>query len=426
MQNEPEFPAPWEACAYSPENERDFIANFLGPMLRKSHPDIQLLIFDHNKDHAPKWMNTIMQDYEGASKYVNGTAVHWYAGGMDRLLDGALGTPNMHRLNAILHKYNVPPTHLILGSEACHCPSTGYAGGDLGISWDRAQRYAHAILADLAAGSNGWVEWNLILDAYGGPNHLGNMCDSPLLAVPYRAVGAQNISKRASFEKHGPMFGEPIGDGRTREELNAFGIPAEYVDVGVVVQPMYYYMGHISRYVRPGSKAVPALIDGHNNATRRTFREGNTAGGGINDLAKNGIEITAWPCEGSTRQLWHYNQKKNQVVVNGHDWQGKPTVSCVGKAPDKSLGGVTLTSCGDEVGSIEMKPYTTNSTYVNMIVTNSDESDGSNCLALKPLANNGGALGPRGGAQVTVGDCSKPSVSRFCLYKFLQLIIILK
>ncbi len=89
----------------------------------------------------------------------------------------------MHRFMSMLKYQNVSEDHLILGSEACHCPTTGYYGGDINVAWARAERYAHTILADLAAGSNGWVEWNLVLDSIGGPNHLGNLCDSPLLAV---------------------------------------------------------------------------------------------------------------------------------------------------------------------------------------------------------------------------------------------------
>jgi len=73
-----------------------------------------------------------------------------------------VGSPNMHRFVSMLKYQNVSDDHLILGSEACHCPSTGYAGGDLKVAWARAERYAHTILADLAAGSNGWVEWNLM------------------------------------------------------------------------------------------------------------------------------------------------------------------------------------------------------------------------------------------------------------------------
>jgi len=81
---------------------------------------------------------------------------------MDRLLDGAQGAPNMHRMISELDAMDVDKKHLLLGSEACHCPSTGYAGGDLGIAWARATRNAHAMLADLATGSNGFIEWNLM------------------------------------------------------------------------------------------------------------------------------------------------------------------------------------------------------------------------------------------------------------------------
>lgn len=160
IQNEPEFPAPWEACSYTAAKMRDFLEYHLGPQLREDHPEIKIFIFDHNKDHAPLWLKTFLNST--AAQFVNGTAIHWYAGGMDRLLDGAVGAPNMHHVVSQLHDFGVQEDHIILGSEACHCPYTGYAGGDINVAWARAERYAHTILADLAAGSNAWVEWNLL------------------------------------------------------------------------------------------------------------------------------------------------------------------------------------------------------------------------------------------------------------------------
>lgn len=68
----------------------------------------------------------------------------------------------MHRLQKTLGELAVGKDHVVLGSEACHCPYTGYAGGDIEVYWSRAERYAHTILSDLAAGSNGWVEWNVM------------------------------------------------------------------------------------------------------------------------------------------------------------------------------------------------------------------------------------------------------------------------
>ena len=49
VQNEPEFPAPWEACAYTPETQAEFIAYHLGPQLKRDHPDVSIYMFDHNK-----------------------------------------------------------------------------------------------------------------------------------------------------------------------------------------------------------------------------------------------------------------------------------------------------------------------------------------------------------------------------------------
>lgn len=57
----------------------------------------------------------------------------------------------------MLKTQKVKSNHLVLGSEACHCPTTGYAGGDINVAWARAERYGHTILSDLAAGSNGKV-----------------------------------------------------------------------------------------------------------------------------------------------------------------------------------------------------------------------------------------------------------------------------
>jgi len=420
VQNEPEFPAPWEACAYDPTNQASFIANHLGPVLRRDHPDVKLLIFDHNKDHAVKWGKSILNQSNPASEFVDGTAVHWYAGGMDRLLDGSQGQPNLHRFLSMLDEEDVKPNHLLLGSEACHCPSTGYAGGNLKVAWDRAERYGHTVLADLAAGSNGWVEWNLILDSLGGPNHLGNMCDSPLLAVPYRANGEHNVTVLPSFEHSDFPFGPVVGDTRTREELNAMGFPAEYLDKGVVVQPMFYYMGHISRHVRPGSRAVHAIVDqtdfgGPSSRTfRQTINNKAIAGGGINNLARPGIEVTLWPCEGSTRQKWTLNVQNNFQVF-GHDWLGAPTVSCIGHTADPSFKGLLLTSCDDEsTGMFRVEYVNVTNATVHIFVENSNEIDGENCLISQPLKNNGGAYGARGGAQVNIGSCdSLPAIWKF-------------
>lgn len=81
VQNEPEFPAPWEACSYTPETQMDFVRFHLGPRLREDHPDVKLFIFDHNKDHVNVWAETLLNASSEAAPFIDGTAYHWYAGG---------------------------------------------------------------------------------------------------------------------------------------------------------------------------------------------------------------------------------------------------------------------------------------------------------------------------------------------------------
>lgn len=104
VQNEPEFAAPWEACAYTATNMTDFVAYHLGPVLSRDHADLKILAFDHNKDHINTWMMTMLNGTASSSDqdtttttdsrsrsssssssiaapYIAGTAYHWYAGG---------------------------------------------------------------------------------------------------------------------------------------------------------------------------------------------------------------------------------------------------------------------------------------------------------------------------------------------------------
>lgn len=194
VQNEPEFNAPWEACTYTPEQERDFIINQLGPRMKSEHPNLQIMIYDHNKDDIVTWAETILSDPKAAS-FVAGTAFHWYSG---------------FQFDHLETTHEMFPEKFLLASEATNCP-----GVDLG-NWSRAEVYGFDILGDLNAWSAGWVDWNLLLDMQGGPNHLNNFCDSPIVV--------------------------------------------DVEDQIVFVQPMFYYLGHLSKFVPPGSVRIGTKI----------------------------------------------------------------------------------------------------------------------------------------------------------------------
>ncbi|CAN0521040.1 unnamed protein product, partial [Ectocarpus sp. 12 AP-2014] len=90
----------------------------------------------------------------------------------------------------------------ILSTESCNCPNVEHS---LEGGWKRAEHTVHEMIADVNSWSTGWVDWNLMLNYDGGPNHAGNLCDTPII----------------SNENH----------------------------TDVIFQPMFYSIGHMSKFV---------------------------------------------------------------------------------------------------------------------------------------------------------------------------------
>jgi glucosylceramidase len=199
-QNEPLFAAPWEACVYSGREEGEFVVNYLGPALDAAHLDhLNLMIYDHNRGHLPQFVRDFMA-VPGAEKYVAGIAFHWY---------------DNQSFAAVAEVHDEYPQHFVLGTEACNCP-----GVQVG-SWSRGESYGFDIIGDLLAGASGWVDWNLILDLQGGPNHLNNYCDAGIIV---------NNTDNA--------------------------------DISYFLQPSYFFMGHFSRFFRPNDTVIESSWDG--------------------------------------------------------------------------------------------------------------------------------------------------------------------
>jgi len=159
IQNEPEYAAPYEACVYNPSQEGNFLKQYLGPELRNTHPELEIMIFDHNKGDAENWADTIFGD-PAASNFTQGIAVHWYDG------------DHFDALNNIHQKY---PGKFILPTEACECPPSAN-------NWGYGEAYGHDIMGDLNNWAVGWTDWNIVLNEQGGPNHANNFCDAPVMA----------------------------------------------------------------------------------------------------------------------------------------------------------------------------------------------------------------------------------------------------
>ena len=192
-QNEPKAVQRWDSCIYSAKQEQVFIQHHLYPALQRNGlGHIQLLIWDHNKERAfERACETICNDE--MEQIVSGVAVHWYSG------------DHFEALDMIRQKF---PGKKIAFSEACVEYSILADQSQLA----NAQMYAHEIIGDLNNGLTSFLDWNLLLDEQGGPNHVGNYCDAPMMYNRQTGVLTRNLSSE--------------------------------------------YIGHFSRYIKPGAVRI--------------------------------------------------------------------------------------------------------------------------------------------------------------------------
>lgn len=201
IQNEPMAVQRWESCIYSAVEERDFLKNYLGPIMEMEDLDNKnIVVWDHNRDLITNRANTIFDDPE-ASKYAWGIGFHWYE-------IWAGGEYMYENLARIKESY---PDKKLLFTEGCveGFDETQYQ------RWSNGERYGQSMINDFNQGTVGWTDWNIILDETGGPNHVNNLCFAPIHA-----------------------------DTRTGE---------------LIYTPSYYYIGHFSKFIRPNAKRVSTV-----------------------------------------------------------------------------------------------------------------------------------------------------------------------
>jgi glucosylceramidase len=191
VQNEPDAHQRWDSCLYSNSEERDFLKLHLGPTLTEQGlSNIKIIVWDHNKDILVDRIATILSDPQ-AAKFVWGVGFHWYAGTFFE---------NLSKVHQCF-----PNKHL-LATEGCR------EGGVKPGEWKSGEVYGHSIIGDLNNWSVGWVDWNMVLDETGGPNHANNLCDAPVIA------------------------------DKTTNQIR--------------FNSSYYYLGHFSKFVRPGAVRI--------------------------------------------------------------------------------------------------------------------------------------------------------------------------
>ena len=178
VQNETQARQTWESCLYTAEQEADFLTNHLKPALvRAGLGDVKVFVWDHNKEGMLDRARSIMRDSKCA-KAVDGIAFHWYSGDH---FDALRATRDL-----------VGPDRELIFTEGCDF----YSAGDPYWELPHAEHYAREIIGDLEAGANGIIDWNILLDSSGGPNHVGNFCDAPIMYdLEAKKLGLRGIDK---------------------------------------------------------------------------------------------------------------------------------------------------------------------------------------------------------------------------------------
>ncbi|OGT48042.1 MAG: hypothetical protein A3E83_05315 [Gammaproteobacteria bacterium RIFCSPHIGHO2_12_FULL_41_20] len=212
----------WQTMYSSTEEEAIFIKNYLGPALKQFekeyHSKIHLMIHDDQIINIHK--RTEMLNDPEVAQYVDGTGLHWYVNYSPFLA-------NLDKAYQMLDQASPKSQRFIIGTEACTGSLPMPNGPALG-NWARGESYAHDIIQDLNHHVSGWTDWNLLLDTQGGPNWAKNYVDAPIIAD----LQTQTLYK----------------------------------------QPMYYYLGHFSKFIRPGSQLLASQSLGPAPLEEVTFK----------------------------------------------------------------------------------------------------------------------------------------------------------
>lgn len=229
----------WESMHFTPGTQNEFIKNFLGPKLKEGdNSDVRILIYDQNRDGLEHWTDVILADEETAA-YVYGAAVHWYES-------------TFKVYEEVFDRVNKKfPDHAIVHTEGCiddlgkpapagitdperfqeenwfdndsfwwnkNATDWGYSATWEGVKsedhpvYTPVHRYARNIIVSIDHWLRGWIDWNVVLDQKGGPNHVGNFCGAPIMI-----------------------------DTETKQ---------------VYYTPIYYVLAQLSKTIRPGDIAV--------------------------------------------------------------------------------------------------------------------------------------------------------------------------
>lgn len=189
IQNEPNAVQSWESCNYTAKDEASLLQNYLFPTFKFHNIPMKFFIWDQNKERILYRINSIYKE-PNISQMISGIAYHYYTG---------------DHFNNVALARQLCPELLLVHTEGC----TGFSKNIKKHEVKNAEIYAHDIIGDLNNGCNAYIDWNMVLDYKGGPNHKNNFCNAPIM---------------------------------TNKKKNGYKRLLSY-----------YYIGHFSKYIKPGA-----------------------------------------------------------------------------------------------------------------------------------------------------------------------------
>ena len=203
-------------------------------------------MYDHNRDGLEQWAQVLYND-DVTAKYLYGAAVHWYESTFkvhedifERVHQAYPQYEIIHTEGAIddLGK-DAPPgvTDPVRFKESGWFDNDSFWWNDNATDWAYSatwagvnaddhpaytpvHRYARNIIVSLNHWVSGWIDWNIVLDKDGGPNHVGNFCGAPIM-----------IDTASGY---------------------------------IYYTPVFHVLSQFSRTIRPGDRAVAVTVNHEN------------------------------------------------------------------------------------------------------------------------------------------------------------------
>lgn len=223
--------AQWESMEFTPATMATFVGQHLGPALAQAGLDPRIFVFDQNRSEVEEWAEGLLRD-PAARAFVDGIAVHWYSSTvdpypevLDRLREEFPAYPVIHSEGCIDVLGDDEPDRVWLEDDwywRAEATDWGYYWAPEAQKADHPKyrpfyRYVRDLLVGINHGMIGWIDWNIVLDFDGGPNHANNFCGAPVLV-----------------------------DGASDN---------------VHYTPLFYAMSHFSRFLRPGAVVLGSEVE---------------------------------------------------------------------------------------------------------------------------------------------------------------------